>query len=385
LRKFALPVCVATAILIGESCSNPSRASAQEQKNSDAPAVAVAKAKTEDMSRTIVLTAEFKPFQEIDVMAKVAGYVKKINVDVGDRVKQGELLAVLEIPEMADDRARAQSMLSRSRAEVARAKDELQRAESSHQVAHLSYTRLSDVAKRKAGLIAQQEIDDAQSRDLVSEAQVSAAKSNLTATEEQVQVNNAELQKVNTLAAYLNVTAPFAGVITKRYADTGSMIQAGTSSHTQVMPLVKLSQVQVHVPTLNRSFPGRVARYADKLSTGTRTMDTEVDVPNPNLVLIPGMFAEVNLTLAHRSNVLTVPIPAVDMSSGYQTSGQVAVVTPENRIEIRTVELGMQNPSSIEIRSGLHAGDLVVMGNRSGLESGQQVRPKPTDIASALP
>jgi len=114
-------------------------------------------------------------------------------------------------------------------------------------------------------------------------------------------------------------------------------------------------------------------------------MDTEVDVSNPNLVLIPGMFAEVNLTLAHRNSVLTVPVPAVDMSSGYQTSGQVAVVTPENRIEIRTVELGMQNPSSVEIRSGLHAGDLVVMGNRAGLESGQQVRPKPTDIASALP
>ena len=341
-------------------------------------------------------------------MAKVAGYVKKINVDVGDRVKQGELLAVLEIPEMADDRARAQSMLSRSRAEVARAKDELQRAESAHQVAHLSYTRLSDVSKRKAGLIAQQEIDDAQSKDLVSEAQVSAAKSNLTAAEEQVQVNKAELQKVNTLAKYLNVTAPFTGVITRRYADTGSMIQAGTSSSTQVMPLVKLSenhllrlilpvpesavptvhigqQVEVHVPTLNRSFPGRVARYADKLSTGTRTMDTEVDVPNPNLILIPGMFAEVNLTLARRNNILTVPIPAVDMSSGYQTSGQVAVVTPENRIEIRTVEIGMQNPESVEIRSGLHTGDMVVMGNRAGLEAGQRVRPKPTDIASAVP
>lgn len=406
LRKFVLPICVVTAILIAESCS--SRAGTQERKSSGATPVAVAKAKTEDMSRTIALTAEFRPFQEIDVMAKVAGYVKKINVDVGDRVKEGELLAVLEIPEMADDRARAQSMLSRARAEVARAKDELQRAESSHQVAHLSYTRLADVAKRRTGLIAQQEIDDAQSKDLVSEAQVSAAKSNLTAAEEQVQVNKAELQKVATMAAYLNVTAPFAGVITKRYADTGSMIQAGTSSHTQVMPLVKLSenrllrlilpvpesavptvhigqQVEVRVPTLNRAFPGRVARYADKVSTGTRTMDTEVDVANPSRVLIPGMFAEVNLTLAHRNNVLTVPIPAVDMSGGYQTSGQVAVVTPDNRIEIRTVELGMQNPSSVEIRSGLHAGDLVVMGNRAGLESGQQVLPKPTDIASALP
>jgi RND family efflux transporter MFP subunit len=412
-HKLALPMCgvviAAFATLVGESCSKSSSAERQESKISEAPTVAVAKAKTEDMSHGLVLTAEFKPFQEIDVMAKVAGYVKKINVDVGDRVKQGELLAVLEIPEMADDQARAQSMLGHSQAEVARARDELQRAESSRDIAHLSYTRLSDVAKRRAGLIAQQEIDDAQSKDMMAEAQVSAAKSNLSATEQQVHVSTAELQKVKTLADYIRVTAPFAGVITKRYADTGSMIQAGTSSSTQVMPLVKLSenrllrlilpvpesavptvhvgqQVEVRVPTLNRSFPGRVARYADKLSSGTRTMDTEVDVPNPSLLLIPGMFAEVNLTLTHRDGVLAVPIPAVDLSGGDESTGQVVVVTPENRIEIRKVQVGMQNPTSIEILSGLRAGDLVVLGNRSRLEAGQQVRPKLTEItAEAAP
>jgi len=397
------------ATLIGESCSKSSSAESQESKVSEAPTVAVVKAKAEDMSHGLVLTAEFKPFQEIDVMAKVAGYVKRINVDVGDRVKQGELLAVLEIPEMADDQARAQSMLSRSQAEVARARDELQRAESSRDIAHLSYTRLSDVAKRRAGLIAQQEIDDAQSKDVMAEAQVSAAKSNLSATEQQVHVSTAELQKVKTLADYIRVTAPFAGVITKRYADTGSMIQAGTSSSTQVMPLVRLSensllrlilpvpesavptvhvgqQVEVRVPTLNRSFPGRVARYADKLLSGTRTMDTEVDVPNPSLILIPGMFAEVNLTLASRNGILAVPIPAVDLSGGDESSGQVVVVTPGNRIEIRRVQLGMQTASSIEIRSGLRAGDLVVTSNRSRLEAGQQVRPKLSEInAEAAP
>jgi len=342
-------------------------------------------------------------------MAKVAGYVKQINVDVGDRVKRGQLLAVLEIPEMADDQARAQSMVGRSQAEVARARDELQRAESAHQVAHLSYSRLSEVAKTKAGLIAQQEIDDAQSKDLVAEAQVSAARSNLSATEQQVHVSTAELQKVKTLADYIRVTAPFSGVITKRYADTGSMIQAGTSSNTQVMPLVKLSensllrlilpvpesavptvhigqQVEVRVPTLRRSFAGRVARYADKLALGTRTMDTEVDVPNPRLVLIPGMFAEVDLTLAHHSDVLAVPIPAVDVSSGNESVGQVAVVTPENRIEMREIQLGLQTPTSVEVRSGLHAGDLVVTGNRASLQAGQRVRPKLTEaVAETTP
>jgi len=387
-------------LILSASCSKPQEA---EAKGPAAPLVAltvpVAKAAPQDMSQGLVLTAEFRPFQEVDVMAKVAGYVKNIGVDVGDRVKQGQLLALLEIPEMADDRTRAQSMVNRSQAEVARAKDELQRAQSSHEIAHLSYTRLSDVAKTKAGLVAQQEIDDAHSKDLVSEAQISAAKSALSAAEEQVKVSSAELQKVNTMADYLRVTAPFAGVITKRYADTGSMIQAGTSSSTQVMPLVKLSensllrlilpvpesavptvhvgqQVEVKVATLGRSFPGRVARFADKIALATRTMDTEVDVPNPSLVLIPGMYAEVNLTLDHRASALAVPISAVDVSSTDENSGQVTAVTPDNKVEVRKVKLGLQTANDIEIKSGLREGDLVVTANRAGLRSGQTVRPQ---------
>jgi RND family efflux transporter MFP subunit len=386
------------------SCSKPQEAQAQGATASEATTVAVAKAALADMSHSIVLTAEFKPFQEIEVMAKVAGYVKKINVDVGDRVQEGQLLALIEVPEMADDQARAQSMLNRSQAELARAKDELQRSESSHQIAHLSFTRLSQVAKQKAGLIAQQEIDDAQSKDLVAEAQVSAARSNIAAAEQQVQVSQAEVQKVKTLLDYTRVTAPFSGLVTRRYADTGAMIQAGISSSTQAMPLIKLSennrlrlvfpvpesavpsvhlgqQVNVRVPTLGRSFPGRVARFSEKVSSTTRTMDTEVDVQNPDLVLIPGMYAEANLTLDRRNAVLTIPILAVDLGSD-EMSGQVAVVTPENRVEIRKIQLGLQSDAKVEVRSGLREGDLVVTGNRSSLKAGQEVRPKVTDLGT---
>ncbi len=392
------------AALIVSSCGKTPTAQAEEVRTTDITSVAVAKAGVEDISHKVVLTAEFKPYQEVDLMAKVAGYVKKINVDVGDRVQEGQLLAVIEIPEMADDQARAQSTLNRDNAELARARDELKRAESSYNVAHLSYTRLAQVAKEKPGLIAQQEIDDAQSRDLVAEAQVSAAKSTIAAAEQQVQVGQADVQKVKTLFEYTRVTAPFAGVITKRYADTGAMIQAGISSSTQAMPLVKLSEnsllrlifpvpesvvptvhigqaVQVRVPTLGRSFPGQVKRFADKVATATRTMDTEVDVPNPNLVLIPGMYAEADLTTDHRAGVLTVPIPAVDLG-GDESSGQVTIVTPDNRIEIRKVQLGSQTENRIEIRSGLRVGELVVTGNRSSLKAGQQVQPKMTDISA---
>ena len=315
-------VCVLTVLFaaVGISCSrNPA---AQTVETSATP-VAVAKASVEDMSRQLVLTAEFKPFQEIDVMAKVAGYVKTIAVDAGDRVQRGQLLAIIEIPEMADDVTRGQAAVDRSQAEVARARDELQRAESTHQLAHLSYNRLADVAKQKPGLVAQQEVDDVYSKDLVAEAQMGAAKSTLAAAEQQVHVNAAELKHTQTMLEYTKITAPFAGVVTRRYADTGSMLQAGTASNTQALPVVKLSQnsllrlilpvpesavptvhigqiVEVRVPTLNRLFSGNVARFSGRISPATRTMDTEVDVLNPSLMLIPGMYAEVNLTLDHR-------------------------------------------------------------------------------------
>jgi RND family efflux transporter MFP subunit len=369
-------------------------------KPDEPPTIAVAKANTEDISHGVVLTAEFRPFQEIDVMAKVAGYLKEIKVDVGDRVGQGQLLATLEVPELHDDLAKADASVVRAQAEVVRARDELRRAESAHQISHLSFERLSAVNTRKPGLLAQQEIDEAQSRDLVTEAQVAAAKSSIAAVEEQVKLQNADTRKVKTLIDYTRVTAPFSGVITKRYGDPGSMIQAGTASQTQAMPVVKLSQtstlrlilpvpesivptvhigqaVEVRVPTLNRSFPGRVARFTGKLSSSTRTMDTEVDVPNPGLVLMPGMYAEVDLTLARRNKVLTIPSVAIDPKR------QVMVVTPNNRIEVRTLAIGLESPDKVEVKSGLNDGDLVVIAGRGGLQAGDEVKPKITAMTAA--
>lgn len=381
---------------------------AQQKTAEDIPTVAVAKAGTSDLSHVLVLTAEFTPFQEIDVMAKVAGYVKQIYVDIGDRVKKGQLLAVLEVPEMTDEVTKAKAGVQRSQAQVTQAQDEVKRAESAHQMAHLNYERLAAVMKTRPGLIAQQEVDDAQSKDLVAEAQVQAAKSNLAATVEQVGVTKADLGKFQTMLDYTRVTAPFAGVITKRYANTGSMIQAGTASQTQAMPIVRLSensllrltlpvpesavptvhvgqQVDVHVPTLKRTFPGRVARFADKVQPSTRTMDTEVDVPNPSLLLVPGMYAEVQLTLQRSNDALGIPVSAVDLdNSGSSDDGRksatakVLVVNSENRLETRNVTIGLETANRVEIRSGLRDGELVVIGNRAALQPGQLVKPKIT-------
>jgi RND family efflux transporter MFP subunit len=385
--------------LFAVSCSNQRKVQATGGET-QLPTVAVAKATTRNLAHDVVLTAEFRPFQEIEVMAKVAGYVKTISVDVGDRVKPGQLLAVLEIPEMSNDLTRAQAALERSRAEVSRARDELQRAQAAHDINHLSYTRLEAVSKTRPGLVAQQEIDDAHSRDLQTEAQISAARSALSVSEEQVHVTEADQARVKTMFDYTRVTAPFDGVVTKRFANTGSMIQAGTASTTQAMPLVRLSQnsllrlilpvpesqvplikigksVEVSVPTLHRTFKGTIARFSDNVQLSTRTMDTEVDVPNPSLVIVPGMYAEVTFSIEESKDALAIPLQAI---GGAENKRTVFLVNESGHIEERPVEVGIETSDSAEIRSGLHPGDLVVVGGRSQLKAGQQVTPKIVDM-----
>lgn len=361
------------------------------------PTVAVVTVTRANLSSDLVLTAEFEPFQEVDVMAKVSGYIKQIKVDIGDRVQEGQLLATLEIPEMQDDLTRAAASLEEANAELATARDELQRAESAHEMAHLSYSRVLDVSKREAGLVPQQEVDEAHSRDLVAEAQVSAAKSHIIACQQRIRVSQAEQARFKTLFQYAVISAPFTGVVTKRFANSGSLIQAGTASQTQAMPVVRLSEnrllrlalpvpepavplihlgesVDVRVSSLHRSFPGRVARFSDRVDQSTRTMKTEVDVENPTLVLVPGMYAEVDLVTDQRKNVISVPVEAVDGSSN---SARVFRVADSGAIQIVPVELGIETARQIEIRSGdLKEGDKVVVGPRSGLKEGARVQPK---------
>lgn len=336
-------------------------------------------------------------------MSKVAGFVKNIRVDIGDRVRAGQVLATLEVPEMQDDMARAAAMVERSDAEITHARDDVARAKAAHELTHLSYQRLKDVSNAKPGLVAQQELDDARSKDLVAEAQVSAAESSLLAAQQQTQVNRADQSRYKTLYNYTKVIAPFDGVVTMRYANTGSMIQAGTASQSQAMPVVRISenallrlllpvpesavaqihlgqQVEVHVSSLGRTFPGKVSRFSDKVATATRTMETEVDVPNPSLVIIPGMYADVDLVLERRPDVLSIPVSAVDLTTSEHS---VYTVTADDRVEIVPVKLGLETANRVEVVSGLKLGEMVIIGPRAALKPGDKVQPQVTNIGAA--
>jgi len=331
----------------------------------------------------------------VDVHAKVAGYLKSISVDVGDRVKAGQELAVLEIPELRDEMEQDEASVQRNAEEIKRAQAEVQRAESAHEVAHLGSTRLAGVIKSRPNLVAQQDLDDAAARDRMAEAQVATAKAALAASEQQLAVSKAAANRTRTLLQYAHITAPFAGVVTHRYADTGAMIQAGTSSQTQTMPLVKVSQndrlrlvidvpesavarirlgeaVDVRVDAVDRSFPGTIARFARKVNTDTRTMETEVDVKNPDLVLVPGMYAYAAIALDEAKGTLTIPVLALDRDEA-KTS---VLVVKDGHIEPRPVTVGLETPDRVEVRSGLDEHDLVVIGNRSQLRPGAPVNPK---------
>ncbi|HEY0263977.1 MAG TPA: efflux RND transporter periplasmic adaptor subunit [Granulicella sp.] len=349
------------------------------------------------LSNELTLSAEFTPYQDVDVMAKVAGYVKNIRVDIGDHVREGEVLATLEVPELEDEMAKANAALEAAQSDISSAKSDLQRAKAAYDIAHLSFTRISDVSKREAGLVPMQEIDVAHSHELEAEAQMATAQSTLQSAEQRASQAKSEQSRARAMLDYATIRAPFTGVITKRYANTGSMIQAGISSQTQSMPVVRLAQnnllrlilpvpvtaaanvrvglpVDVHVVTLNRSFPGKVARFADSLQMDTRTMATEIDVPNPKGELLPGMYAEVQLHLADHANALSAPLDAIE---GVGTGTQHAYIVRAGLVHIVPVTTGIQTDSKIEILSGAQEGDALITGRHTGLTEGQQVEAQP--------
>jgi len=394
---FVVAVLVVGALVVWRwIVRSPTEAEDQNHADSSDPPAAVARVERRTIASTLRISGEFKPFQDVDVHAKVAGYIKVISVDVGDHVKQGQTLAVLEVPELAAQLAGTEAAVRRANEEIGRAQGDLERAKSAHAATHMGYQRLSDAAKTRQGLVAQQELDDAQAKDLESEAQVSSGKAALSAAQQELEVAQANKRQAAALSDYTRIVAPFAGVVTNRYADKGALVAAGTSSSTQAMPIVRLAQVsvlrlilpipesvaaqihlqdpvKVHVQALNQDIEGRVSRFADSLDLQTRTMQTEIDCDNREGRLIPGMFAEAEISLGLKTNALTLPLEAVVRS---REDATVLGVNSQNVLEERHVKLGLEDKARIEVVSGLSEGDRVIIGNRSQFRPGQKVQPK---------
>jgi RND family efflux transporter MFP subunit len=362
---------------------------------------AVVKVSRGKLGAPLTLAGAFKPFQDVDVHAKVAGYIKKIYVDVGSRVTEGQTLAVLEVPELAAQLAGADAAVRRSRQEISRAQGDVERAKSAHAAVHAMCQRLQQAAEQKAGLVAQQEVDNAREKDLEGEAQVSSAEAALSGAQQASEVAEATAKQYAALSQYTRIVAPFAGVVTVRYADTGSLIAAGTASSTQSTPVVRIAQisvlrlvlpipesiageirlndpVKVHVQALNADYVGKVSRFADSLDSQTRTMEAEIDFQNADGRLLPGMYVQAIVAPPNNRDMLTVPLEAVELGAD-ASEGSVLVVNAKNILEERKVQLGLQGSMRVEVRGGLTEGERVVVGSRNEFRSGMKVAPKEID------
>jgi RND family efflux transporter MFP subunit len=398
-RRCALP-CLCAGLLAGgfSGCKS-------EEAKADAGATvtraAVATVKRQPVAKNLTVAGEFIPFQEVELHAKVAGYIRRINVDIGDRVRTGQILATLEVPELTAQVTGAEAGVRHSQEEIALAKSQVTRAEADHNAVHMAAERLKQAAAARPGMIAQQELDDAEAKDTASEAQVAVAKSTVSAQQEQMDVAKAEQMHYSSLADYSKITAPFDGVVTWRYADTGALIQAGTSNSGS-MPVVKVAEVNklrlripvpeslagyvrtgdatdVRVQATGDHFTGKVIRTTGALDRTTRSLQVEVDVPNPKSKLTPGMYADVTLMIAGSADALTVPVQAVDRG----TNGTTAlVVNASNQVERRQIRTGLETPDSVQVLDGLHEGERVIVGNLDSFEPGQHVNARPSTMVA---
>lgn len=402
IALFGLSLIVAAAIAMRARAGYVANASFAHRDLEQPPYVAVARAKRGTIANSLSIAGQFLPYQNVDLHAKVAGYIRQINVDIGDRVHKGQVLAVLEIPELVAQVDEAQAAIRQAQEEVQRARSDVLRTEADHVALHENAARLVNAATYRPGLIAQQELDDATAKDRASQAQVDAAKSALAAAEQQLAVAKANHQHYSALDDYARITAPYDGVVTWRFSDTGALVQAGTSTSSG-LPIVTLAQIKVlrlripvpeslaskvrigdiadvRVQATGEHFMGKVTRFTDSLDPSTRTMQVEIDVPNRDYHLQPGMYADVHLDANTVPNALTIPIEAVRRNDD---GASVLVVDAQNRVESRDVKLGIESTNSVQILAGLSQGEPVVMGNLGAYQPGELVRPKPAVFSAS--
>jgi RND family efflux transporter MFP subunit len=396
-----LPALLGMACCLAAGCGSSGKPA---DDAAHAPVAPVVTSHRENLTSQLSIAAEFQPYQEVNVYAKVSGYIQKLDVDWGAHVRQGQLLAVLEIPELEQQLQQDEANTKKSAEDIERAKEELNRATSAYVVAHLTYSRLADVQKSRPELVAQEEIDVAQGKDQEASAGESSAKDALAGSEQELAASKAAMEKDRALFGYSRITAPFDGVVTEIDAYTGALLPAGTSSNKGDQTLCHLSQnnllrlvipvperavadlhvgepVNVNISSINKTFPGKVSLFSGQIDEQTRTMHTEVEVPNPAYEIVPGMYATVEIPLHTVPNALTVPVQAVQTSG--EAMGAVLVVGADNRIEKRDVTIGVQSATDVEILTGLRENERVIFGEQSQFKSGELVNPKPITPSGA--
>jgi RND family efflux transporter MFP subunit len=346
-----------------------------EQSRDLVPEVRVASVQPGDSIQIVSLPATTSAFAAANVFARASGYLAKREVDIGDKVTEGQLLAEIVAPELDHQISQAEAMLGQLKAA-------LQQAEANRLLAQVTWDRDSPLVG-KGWLTAQQGTVDTQTLK-AREAAVDVAQANVVAEEAQVQV--LLQQKI-----YQRVVAPFEGVITQRNVDIGSLMQADATGGTFMFTIMQGNVIRtqvfvpqdqafglgpgieavVHVPEIpNRTFPGKVTRIANALQPGSRTLLTEIDIPNPDGTLSPGIYCTIELHIPRKTSSFKVSADAII----FNEAGLQVAVAENGVVHLRKVTIVRDLGKEVEVNSGVKGGDQVILNPAVDLVDGSKVR-----------
>ena len=342
--------------------------------------------------RTISLPASIEADQQATLYSKVSGYLESISVDIGDRVRHGQILARIDVPEIIDQEREAEAGLAVAEADRSRTEAELESAAAQATLQELTYGRLKAVRTAQPDVLSQQAVDEAKAAFEVAAARVEEAVGRILQIDSRISQLQATVQRLQTMVGFAEIRAPFNGVVTERFVDPGALLQAATSSDS-VQPIIAVAKVDkvrlaIDVPESeapnvrvrgtaevtidampDKQFQGSVSRFSRSLNPATRTMRAEIDLPNPNGLLLPGMFGRATLELEIRSDAVTIPAEAIhaegDHSFVYQAVGGRA-----RRVDVDTLP---GDGIDVEVTGGLDGSERIIIAAREPLSDGTAV------------
>jgi RND family efflux transporter MFP subunit len=345
-----------------------------DQRRDFVPSVRTAAIKASDPVRSATWPGTTDAFEQANLYARASGYIAKRTVDIGSRVKAGDLLVEIAAPEIDHQIAQAEGTLTQLRAS-------LQQSQANRDLAQVTWDRDSKLVQK--GWFTEQQGDNDRLTLKARDAAVAVANANIVAQE-------AQLRVLNQQKTYLSVVAPFDGVITQRNIDVGSLVQADASSGTFLFQLMHsdVMRIQLYVPQDDafgvspgtaaivrvpempgREFPGTVTRIADALQPGSRTLLTEIDVPNPDHTLTPGVYCLVELKIPRKSPSLIIPSEAII----FNREGLSVAVVENGVAHIRKINLVRDLGTSVEVNAGVSSGEQVILSPQVDMTEGRKV------------
>jgi RND family efflux transporter MFP subunit len=352
------------------------------------PVVNVVAVERSSGSSELVLPGNIQAVTEAPVLSRSNGYVKLRHADIGDRVNAGQILAELEAPELVQQLYQAQAVLEQASSAVEQAMANLQRARTDEKLAQITAQRWSNLFQR--GVVSRQENDNYQAQYDSQKANVQALEKAVAASKSNVSAAQANVARLTELKGFSKVRAPFTGVITVRNVDTGALVTEGNTLLFRIAQMDRL-RTYVNLPQADagsvrvgqsayltiaghpgRKFPGIVTRTANVLDPSSRTLLVEVQVPNPDGALMPGMYAEVDLTTPRKNPPLLIPGDTLVVRSD---GTQVAVIGDDHTVRYQRIQLGRDFGDRIEVLSGLEAGQKIVVNPGDTVRQGTKVNP----------